>query len=188
MEYSDKEVLSLINNGEDDRALSFLYKKLLPKIRHLVKNNSGDDEEAYDIFQDAILIFYKHVKNGKFNTQYEIGGFIYSISRNLWINRAKQKNRTTALTPGDSEVEDNNILDDLITKEREDHVMKMLSSIGEKCRELLLYSIFHKFSMKEICQKMGLSTENAAKTQNYKCKQKLVELVKDNSYLKDLLQ
>ena len=189
MEYSDKDILSLIRKGDDDRALSYLYKKVLPKIKHLIHSNSGDQDEAYDIFQDAIMIFYKQVKLDKYKDEYEIAGFIYSVSRNLWINRVKRKNKSVSISEEIAVYEtDSNLLDDLITEERETLVVQMLSEIGERCKELLLYSVFHKFSMKEICEKMGFSTENAAKTRNYKCKQKLIELVKNNPSIKDLLK
>jgi RNA polymerase sigma factor (sigma-70 family) len=189
MQYTDKEILNSIRIGKEEKALAFLYKKILPKIKHYIITNSGDEQEAFDIFQDALLIFYKQVKTDKFKEEYEIAGFIYSVGRNLWINRVKQKNRNISLPESSSFIEsEGNMLESLITKEREAFVLNMLSDLGERCKELLLYSIFHKFSMKEICEKMGFSTENAAKTRNYKCKQKLVELVKNNPSIKDLLR
>lgn len=189
MEYSDREILELIRNGNDNPALSFLYKKVLPKVKHFIKGNNGDDDESYDIFQDAIMIFYKQVKLEKFKEEHEIAGFIYSISRNLWINRVKKKSRTISYSGEMPVVEvSETVLEDLITEEREALIMKVLGDLGDRCKELLLYSIFHKFSMKEICEKMGFSTENAAKTRNYKCKQRLIELTKDNQSIKDLLK
>lgn len=188
MRYTDSEILDSIRKGKEDRALEFLYKSVLPKIKHYVLSNSGDDQEAYDIFQDAIMIFYRQVKLDKFKEEHEIAGFIYSVSRNLWINRAKQRNRNVS-AEGLSFVEsDGDVLGGLISKEREVYVMNMLAGLGERCKELLLFTIFHKLSMKEVCEKMGFSTENAAKTRNYKCKQKLIELVKDNPSVKDLLR
>lgn len=189
MQYTDKEILNSIRAGKEDSALTFLYKKVLPKVKQYIKGNSGDEEEAFDIFQDAIMIFYKQVKTDKFKEEYEIAGFIYSVSRNLWINRVKQKNRSVSMPEG-IHLEDSGtgMLEGLITKEREEYIMKMLSELGDRCKELLLYSIYHKFSMKEICEKMGFSTEDAAKTRNYKCKQKLIALVKDNPSVKDLLR
>lgn len=41
--------------------------------------------------------------------------------------------------------------------------------------------------MKEICKKMGFSTENGAKTRNYKCKQQLISLLKKNPLVKELM-
>jgi RNA polymerase sigma factor (sigma-70 family) len=135
------------------------------------------------------MIFYKQVKTDKFKEEYEIAGFIYSVSRNLWINRVKQKNRNVSMPETlHYESTEPGLLEGLITKEREAYIMNMLSELGERCKELLLNSIYHKFSMKEICEKMGFGTEDAAKTRNYKCKQKLIALVKDNPTVKDLLR
>ncbi len=189
MQYTDKEILNAIRAGKEDSALAFLYKKVLPKIKHYILGNSGNEDEAFDIFQDAMLVFYKQVKMDKFKEEYEIAGFIYSVSRNLWINRVKQKNRSVSMPEGMAvEAPEPGLLDGMITKEREEYIMKLLSELGERCKELLLYSIYHKFSMKEICEKMGFSTEDAAKTRNYKCKQKLIALVKDNPSVKELLR
>ncbi len=189
MQYTDKEILNSIRAGKEESALTFLYRKVLPKIKYYILGNNGDEQEAYDIFQDAILIFYKQVKTDKFKEEYEIAGFIYSVSRNLWINRVKKKNKQVNLSDElPIESTDGNLLEGLITREREEHILTVLSALGERCKELLLYSIYHKFSMKEICVKMGFSTEDAAKTRNYKCKQKLIALVKDNPSVKNLLK
>ena len=151
--------------------------------------NSGSEDDAKDIFQDAVLIFYKHVKTGKFNDEKEIAGFIFSVSRNLWINLAKKKKRPVELTDEAVTIEeDNNIADHLITKELEEFVIRMFTLLGETCKTLLIYSIYHKMSMKEIMEKMKFTSENVAKTKHYKCKQRLIGIVKDNASVKDMLK
>ena len=187
--YSDSEILEAIKNGDDNRVLAYLYRKVLPKVKHFILSNSGDSDEANDIFQDAVLIFYKQVKLERFNPQYEIAGFIYSVSRNLWINYIKRKNKQTELTEGyHQRPEEQSFLDDLITKEREKNVMDVLNRLGDRCRELLILSVFQKMTMKEIAEKMGFSNENSAKTRNYKCKQNLITLIEENPSLKVLLK
>lgn len=188
MKYSDKEILEFIHRG-DDKVLAYLYKQLLPRIKGYVLKNSGSEDDARDIFQDAILIFYKYVKTGKFDPENEIAGFIYSVSRNRWINLAKQRNKMVELT--DETVDKDmhyNATDEILTKEREEYVMKMFSQLGETCKTILLYSVYHKYSMTEIKIKMGFTSENVAKTKNYKCKQRLMNLVKDNAGIKDMLR
>jgi RNA polymerase sigma factor (sigma-70 family) len=189
MQYTDQQILYSIRSGEEEKPLAYLYKKVLPKIKNYIKSNSGDEEEAFDIFQDAMVIFYKQVKTDKFKEEFEIGGFLYSVCRNLWINRAKKKSRQVGMPEYGPDISsDSDVLDDLLTQEREELVMRMLSGLGERCKELLLLTIYYKYSMKEVCEKMGFSTENAAKTRNYKCKQKLVDLVKNDLSIKDLLR
>lgn len=188
MTYTDKEVLEAIRRG-DDSVLEYLYKHVLPKVKaHVLKNNGGN-EDARDIFQDAVLIFYKYVKTGKFNEEYEIAGFIFTISKNLWINLAKKKNKVVELTVETPMHEFmKSAIEDLITKEREEFIIKMFSQLGGACKEILLYSIFDKFSMKEIKEKMGFTSEDVAKTKNYKCKQRLMHIVKDNPAVKEMLK
>ena len=189
MVYTDQEILAAIHSGDDDRVLGQLYSVYLPKIKGMILKNSGTEDEALDVFQDAVMAFYKQVKTGKFKEQYQIGAFIYSVSRNLWINYIKKKNRNISISEKEYLIPlEDDVLNDMITKEREKKVMEVFSQIGERCQELLTYSIFRKYSMKEICQRMGFSTENAAKTRNYKCKQKLIRLVNDNQALKKFLQ
>ncbi len=190
MEYTDREILELIRVGNDDKALSFIYKKTFPKIKNLILKNGGRDDEAKDIFQDAVISFYNYVKQGKFDAGNAIDAFIYSVSRNLWINYVKKQNRVTELNTEYDQVAEvgGDSLSYLISNERTTLVTELLDMIGERCKELLLNSIYHKLSMREICEKMGFSTENAAKTSNYKCKQKLVEIVKNSPSLADILK
>jgi RNA polymerase sigma factor (sigma-70 family) len=187
--YSDTEILKAIRAGDDDRALSALYQTLLPKIKNMVRQHGGGQEDALDIFQDALLVFYKHVKMSKFNEEHSIAAFVYSVSRNLWINLVKKKKRNVEL--GDQEMPlapDEDVLSHLITEEREEMVTKLISSLGDTCRQLLTYTLFHKFSMKEISEKMAFSSEDVAKTKHYKCKQRLIQTVKNTPYTQELLR
>ena len=67
--------------------------------------------------------------------------------------------------------------------EKRNTLEALFSSIGEKCKELLLLSIYDKRSMKEISTMLGFSSQDSAKTQSYKCKQKLIKSLKENPTL-----
>jgi RNA polymerase sigma factor (sigma-70 family) len=189
MTIPDKEILIAIKEGQDSRVLSYLYKKVLPKVKNYIRSNSGSDDDAYDIFQDAIMAFYKYVKTGKYNEKYEIDGFIYSVSRNLWINKAKKDKRKVSLPDNYKEpAYEENIVSGIVSKEREKMIAGLLSQLGERCQQLLTYSIFYKMSLAEISDKMGFANENAVKTKKYKCKQRLIDLIEKNPSLKDQLK
>lgn len=182
--YTDTELLALIKGANSDKALNYLYSSVRPKIVNWILSNNGDKEEAEDIFQDSIIAFYNYVINLKFKNENSIEGFIFSIAKNKWINRAKQKQKTVR-----EETSFN------IAKEEElapsDDFNKVVSSLleqlGEVCKDLLTYSIFYKLTMEDIALKMGYDNANTAKTKNYKCKQRLVKLVKDKKGLKNIL-
>ena len=88
-----ESIINAIISGKGNGILSVLYKETLPKVRNMVLKNNGNQEEANDIFQDAVLILFKQVRNGSFNTSYEMEGYIYTIAKNLWIKRALKINK-----------------------------------------------------------------------------------------------
>lgn len=189
MGYSDTEILKAIKSGEDQDVLKYLYKMLFPKVKKYIMNNSGDSDSAFDIFQDSMVAFYKYVKTEKFNPKYEISAFIFSVSRNIWLNKVQKDKRNVSMPEYADFVDDNKgIMDQLISKEREEMVANVLKQLGQRCEKLLRYSVFHKMRNTEICRKMGFSTENAVKTRKYKCMQKLIALIEDRPSLKSALQ
>ena len=182
----DQEIISAIRSGvNEQKALEQLYNDLLPNVKIICRKYRADDIDSYDIFQESILTFYDYIKKDRFNQSYSIGAFISTVARNKVIDLLRKRNRVP-----ETEIDDFNIPKDLtingdvlITKEKKDALEHIFSSIGEKCKELLLLRKYDKRSMTEICQIMGFSSENSAKTQIYKCKQKLIESLENNPTL-----
>lgn len=188
--YSDSDILATIRSGSDGKIFEQLYVRIFYKVKSMIIKSGGDEEEARDIFQDAVLTFYKQVKLDKYKHNTEIDGYIYTVSRNAWYNRLKVKNRHTAIDEtyntkeDDSGTPESNYFD----SEKSNHLYQALEKLGDRCKELLINTIYHGFSMQQVCEKMGFSSENAAKTKNYKCKQRLIKVVNENKELKSILQ
>lgn len=183
MKYSDGEIIESIKKGNDRDVLTHLYKEVLPKVKSYVCKNNGTSDEAFDIFQDSMVAFYRFVKEDRFNKEYHVASFIFIICRNLWVTRAKRDKRNVHMDQALEQISDsaNNALDYLITHERETLIRSLLQQLGNKCQELLKYSVYDDLSAREICEIMGFTSEDAVKTQKYKCKQKLAELLKASS-------
>jgi len=187
--YEDKVIIQAIKDGRDDHVLSVLYKKVYAKVKNLILKNNGTIEEAEDVFQDAVIVFYRYVKTGKFKEENDIDGFIYGVSKNLFAKVVLKKKKKEGLDQMDQiPAADDNVLDDMITREKETIIQNLMEQLGERCKEMLTHAIFYKLSMKEICEKMGFANENAAKTANYKCKQRLIKMVKDNPSLIEIFK
>lgn len=184
----DKVILEAIRKGSDDLVLQELYDGIYPNVEAFILKNSGTQEEAADIFQDAVIAFYRQVKKEKFDENYTISGFVFSISRNLWYNQVKKRNRKVELNEETHDKpEESNVMDDFISKEREDNLNYLLSFLEERCGTILIYAIFYKFSMTAIKEKLGFKSEDVTKTKHYKCKQKLIKVLKQNPSLKNLI-
>lgn len=183
MKYTDRQILdALLTASEKNRkVMEHLYHQILPKVQKYVLANSGNQDDAFDVFQDAMIAFCKYVRKGKFNSSYSIDGFIYSIARNCWINKARKEKRMVYAAGNElpeEHADHDNALECIITSEREKEVRHLLEKLEAKCQELLRLSIYEGLSGKEICNIMGFASENGVKTQKYKCKKKLLDIMK----------
>ncbi len=191
-ELVDQDILTAIRSGRDEqKALEILYRVLLPKVKMICKRYKAKDVDAYDIFQESVLKLYDYVKTSRFNESYSIESFVLVVAKNKVIDiLRKAKNKIEVeledfKTPSDLIVSN----DQLIIKEKSDIINQLFSSIGEKCKELLLLSKYDRRSMTEISHLMGFKSENSAKTQAYKCKQKLIKSLESNpSLAKEILE
>ena len=175
----DNEIIRAIRDNRNDKALEMLYGKIFPDIRRFIRSNSGRQEDAEDVFQDALIVLYKYIKTGKYTEGHSLQAFLQTICRNLWINKAKRDNRQVSLDKLTDVADTESITDELISVERARFVEEAMGKLGERCRELLIMSNFDKLSMKEIAAKMGFKNEDAAKTRKYKCMQSLINIMKD---------
>ncbi len=178
MKFRDKDIIESIRKGENTKILQHLYEKILPRIRRYICKNSGSEDDAFDVFQDGVVIFYRHVISGKYRDEHDVAGFLYTVCRNLWINKVKH-DRYLLRMEENYERKDlsDNILDDIISKERASEVREFLNELGERCRELLQYVFFFQLTTREICDKMGFANEDTLKTKKYKCKQRLLQII-----------
>jgi RNA polymerase sigma factor (sigma-70 family) len=186
----DFKIIESIRAGSNDRVLAYLYDKPLQKIRRYILNNNGTREDANDIFQDAVVILFNQVKKNKYNEAFEVDGFLYSVARNLWIDKMRKEKRIVVndFIEGASHSDFNDHLKDLIVKEKSTALRKVFERLDEKCRKILLYVIYEKLNMKEISERMGYSNENVAKSNHYRCKQYLSKMVKEDKELLNLLK
>jgi RNA polymerase sigma factor (sigma-70 family) len=182
-------ILDLIQKGKDNEALAIIYKSTLPKIRNYILRNSGTEDDVKDIFQDAVVIFYRRVKTGRLEEMVNIDGFLYSVSRNLYLNHlSRYASKNLRIPVEDKEDLAGDIFGDLLLREKETQMDKLLSKLGDACTKILKMAIFQHYTMKEIAEKLGYANQDVVKSKNYKCRQRLTELLKGNEELINMLR
>lgn len=167
----DKEVLLKIHQGDED-ALKYLYKKYYGMIVKMIVKNQGNEQEAKDIFQEALIIFWQKLNNGQLTLTSKISTYLYSVCLNLWRKELKRKSRLSHEEKDSREYQQNE------QKESHQIIHQCIESLGETCQKVLTYYYFDRFSMQEIAEKLGFSNTDTAKTKKYKCKKKLDQLIK----------
>lgn len=180
LEMNEKEIFDRIQKG-DEKALELIYKKYYRMMTKMVISNSGTEEEARDIYQDALVVFWQKARSGNLIMTAKMSTYIYSICQNLWRKELERKKRLT------NEEKDSSQILDTESEEREKIIAKCLDQLGETCKKVLMYYYFDEMSMQEIADKLGFANTDTAKTKKYKCKQKLDELVKTQYSEQDFL-
>lgn len=176
----DSEVLEKVSRG-DEKALDYLYKKYYRMMIRLVMSNNGTEQEAKDIFQDALIVFWQKAVSGKLVLTSKISTYLYSICQNLWRKELERKSRLV------NEAKDGEDYIDEDSKERGKILQDCIAALGETCQRVLTYYYFDGLSMELIAEKMGFANTDTAKTKKYKCKKKLDELVKSKYTKSDFL-
>lgn len=188
--YNDSELIQLIQNGNREKAIAQIYQQVYPKIRSIILKKGGNIDDAKDLFQEAVLTLYLKIIEHKFGiSETNIGGFIMQLAQNKWVDKIRKDHKLDFTENIKSENSSNSTpILNLLNKEKTELIDKILTPIGEKCKELLRLVIVHNHTMKEIAETLGLSGEDSAKTQHYKCKSKLIERYRTNTYVKELLK
>ncbi len=184
MAITEAQIPEMIRLGEDRKVVPILYKKVLPQVEKYIQRNSGNKEDAFDAFQDALMIFYKQVVKNSFDPKYKVYGYLYRISINLWINKIKKDKKIQWVEEIiEPEPETMEINETLFALKSENLLESLFSGIGEKCIELLTYSIYYNLLMEDIVIRMNFPSVSAVKMQQQRCKQKLMSEIEKNPSL-----
>ncbi|GAB4398557.1 MAG: sigma-70 family RNA polymerase sigma factor [Microscillaceae bacterium] len=176
----DSLILKKIKEG-DERALDIVYKKNYKMMVRLIIKNNGTEDEAKDIYQEAIVVFWQKARQPEFVLTSKISTFLYSVCLNLWRKELERKARLS------SEMKDGETISNYDQLEKEKVVQECINSLGETCRQVLMYYYFDNYSMQEIADKMGFANADTAKSKKYKCKKELDNLIKSKYKATDFL-
>lgn len=176
----DHEIIEKIEKG-DERAIDYLYEKHYKMMAKLVLRNSGSEDEAKDIYQDALVVFWQKVASKNLVLTSKISTYLYSICQNLWRKELDRKKRLS------SEEKDEGFTPDTERKERIEIINKCINSLGDTCKKVLTYYYFDEMSMTDIAEKLGFANADTAKTKKYKCKKELDKVVKARYSASDFL-
>lgn len=186
MEIKEDDIPSLIKKGLYQSVIPQLYKKVLPVVQKQILKNQGRKDDAFDVFQDALLLFYKQVIQNTYNDKYKVYGYVYRISINLWINKIKRDKKIT-LTETLPDYQEWSVKEDTHPHIPSRFTNQLLDQIGDKCKEVLNYSIFTDIQLEDVQVSLDYPSVSALKMQIQRCKQKLKELLQSNpEYIRKL--
>lgn len=182
IDYSNLDLLNGILRN-DTIVLQYIYKNFYSKINFFIKKNNGDDDDANDIFQEAIIIIYRKLKANELVLDCTFDTYLYSVCRFLWLKQLDKRKLEKEKIKDNHEYNED-IYDDNLEKvadlnERYRLYQKHFTNLGKDCQKILqLY--FDKVPLKSIAQIMGFKSEKYAKKRKFKCKEYLIKSIKQD--------
>jgi RNA polymerase sigma factor (sigma-70 family) len=183
-----KYIEALITN--DQALLEELYSKYAGKIKWMVMQNNGNEDDAADIMQESLIAIYHKAKQGEFKLTCPFEAFLYLICRKKWLNvLSKRKSHGKVTLSEDNRSipgEDSFLLaeESLLHEQRYQLLMEKLGELGESCQELLRLSWSGK-SMEEVAVILDF-TYGYARKKKSECMAKLVGLVQKSAEYRTL--
>jgi len=176
----NKKIIDAIKQRDNKAIFSLLYKNYFSMVYSIIKKYNGNKTDAEDVFQEMLLILIREVDSNRINENRDIKNYIYTISKNLFINIRKKNAKTDSY---DTVPEIPEVQNHLELQQSEHLILKIMAELGSKCYEILKAIIFENKKQEEIAEDLGLKDRKVVKTYKNRCKNKLIELLKSNSKL-----
>lgn len=171
----------------DGKAIQGIYDLVLPSIIIWIKQNKGSEEDARDVFQEALIALYQKVQETDFKLTCTLKSYLRVVCRNLWLARIRNKNfQNSSLLEGIEAVAlDQDMEKRIEASERDQLFFKYFDQLDEKCQQILKWQ-FDKIPFKEIARRLD-TTENYIKKRKFYCKERLIKWIKADSLYAQLL-
>jgi RNA polymerase sigma factor (sigma-70 family) len=181
MHSDHRYIVALLNN--DTSLIEEIYRNYAGKIKWMILQNNGDENDAADVFQEGLVSIYHKAKTQDFILTCPFEAFLYLVCKNKWINelnKRKSHNVTFTDAAGYIEGEDGFQQASLVIQqdERKNLLEEKLAELGESCRKLLQLSWSGK-AMDEVAAILKV-TYGYVRKKKSECMSKLIALVKDS--------
>ncbi|MCX8079739.1 MAG: sigma-70 family RNA polymerase sigma factor [Bacteroidia bacterium] len=167
---------------EKNRSLDWeaLYKEAYPMVLHWLLERKAPYDWAKEICHDAFLILFRKLNDPLFHLECKPATFIVAVAKKLYLNQIRKEKNSLLSNIVEKDFPDSEVLNiHMILEEnrqKEIQISRMkdaLEQLGQPCKELLEDFYFRNSDMQSIAEKFGYTNTDNAKTQKYKCLQRL---------------
>lgn len=178
----DHSLIERIKNKDSEQALKEIYQNYRNEFFHwAISKHACTIEDAKDIFQQTVVIFYENIANGKLVTfTSQVKTYLFSIGKNKILELMRQRGKSKLHYD-----EKGYLNDDFWYGELDDeyevtlkNVERCLEELGDPCKNILRQYYYHKKTMTEISKILDYKNSDTVKNLKYKCLQRLRQMFK----------
>lgn len=171
-------VIGLMNN--DTVLINEIYKRCAQKVKSWITFNNGSDDDAADIFQEALMDIYRQAKYKSLVLTCPFEPYLLLVCKRKWLNQIKKK----AILPVTNSEEDLLHIgedtfaqaDDLEKQARQSAVFySAFEKLGERCKEIISWSMKGE-AQEKVAETLGV-TYGYLRKKKSECMAALVKMV-----------
>jgi RNA polymerase sigma factor (sigma-70 family) len=138
-----------------------IYRLFSPAIRRFIRQNGGGDDDAADIFQEALVDIYHQARYKALVLTCPFEPFLLLVCKRKWINELKKRGRSP-VTKAQDDLSDYGEdvfahAERLINEEEKARLfLDQLARLGEKCREIIRLYLSGR-RQEEIAAELGVT-------------------------------
>ncbi len=189
--YTTESIIKAVRQGgrDADRVIDYLYQEHRDSFIRFVQSHNGDQEDALDVFQDALIVLVNNIERGVFKGDSNIKTYLFSIGRRKWYKCFNKKIRLSELNEKFSSLPRVHAEDPWQTTlgdERNVLIGQLMDRLKEKNKQILLLWM-EGYNMTEIAKRLGLKNAQVARNYKSRAMKELMSLLEENTLLKSYL-
>ncbi len=177
-----EQILEGVRNREN-HILTYLYEKVFPPVRKVILQKGGSEEDAKDIFQEAIIIVFQVAARKNFTIEQAFEGYLYGICNKIWLkmqrSRSIHERSIRQVEPFESCVR---MDDEKIDNELRMRLYRKYFLLLPKECQRMLRMLFSNIPYEDIALEMGYKSEKIVRNKKYKCKETLTRSLKTDPH------
>lgn len=183
-EFTDSEIIDCLKNRES-YVVQYLSDRYLPLIRFMVHQTGGTTEDAFDVFQDALIILLEKIDEDNLVLQCKFKTYLYSVCEYVWNGVLdKRKAASNYALRRQEEDEATDFSEDIDDNLYENILKKAFDTLDEGSREILnLY--WMDLSNQDIANRLGY-TYGYVRKKKCEAQNELIRKVKAHPEYKQL--
>ncbi|MEM6342244.1 MAG: sigma-70 family RNA polymerase sigma factor [Bacteroidota bacterium] len=178
MQQIEQNTLKRIKQG-DTRALHEVYLEHQSSFIEWAEASFRiNKEDAQDIWQEVIIVFYENIMEGKITElKSQLRTYLFGIGRFMMLRKFEQQKRMTDYP--EQELSDSQWVEEAVAdheielNDRQQMLYGQLQKLGENCQKLLTLFYYRRFSTESIMNEMGYKSAEVAKSQKARCMRSL---------------
>jgi len=184
---SDLNYISGLKEGNRDLVYQ-IYKNYLPNITSWILKNSGNEQDAYDIFQDALEVIVEKSFTTDWTLEMPFGAYLFRICRNKWISKLREKNKEEQVRNYEYERYTSEAYDKIFESEEhelDEKIKIMLTEtfdiLSPLCQKLIPLTE-SKVSAKEIAETLEMTNANTVHRRKFACYKAWKKFIMDHKF------